>query len=82
MRTQLLTLDHLVQLLDPRIARTTIAPARDRVTSLLLPHRLTNRPCAHAASPSGSATAIHPTLAIRILPSRIGSPLARPIPAV
>ena len=39
----------LVQYLDPRIARTTIAPARERVTSLLLPHRLTNRPGAHPA---------------------------------
>ncbi|MBW4041713.1 MAG: DUF58 domain-containing protein [Acidobacteria bacterium] len=39
----------LVQHLDPRIARTTIAPARERMTSLLLPHRLTNRPGGHAA---------------------------------
>ncbi len=39
----------LVQHLDPRIARATIAPARQRLTSLVLPHRLTNRPGAHAA---------------------------------
>ncbi|WP_345480838.1 DUF58 domain-containing protein [Amnibacterium soli] len=39
----------LVQHLDPRIARATIAPARERIASLLLPHRLTNRPGAHPA---------------------------------
>ncbi|GAA2752951.1 DUF58 domain-containing protein [Amnibacterium kyonggiense] len=39
----------LVQHLDPQVARATIAPKRERVTSLLLPHRLTNRPGGHAA---------------------------------
>ena len=39
----------LVQHLDPRIARTTIAPPRERVTALLLPHRLTGRPGGHPA---------------------------------
>ena len=38
-----------VQHLDPKVARATIAPKRERVTSLLLPHRLTNRPGGHAA---------------------------------
>lgn len=39
----------LVQHLDPRIARTTIAPAEERMTALLLPHRLTSRPGGHPA---------------------------------
>lgn len=39
----------LVQHLDPRIARTTIAPATERMTALLLPHRLTGRPGGHPA---------------------------------
>ena len=39
----------LVQHLDPRIARTTIAPAQERLSALLLPHRLTNRPGGHPA---------------------------------
>jgi len=39
----------LVQHLDPRVARATVAPARERMTSLLLPHRLTNRPGGHPA---------------------------------
>ncbi|MGT2426542.1 DUF58 domain-containing protein [Amnibacterium kyonggiense] len=39
----------LVQHLDPPTARATIAPKRERVASLLLPHRLTNRPGGHAA---------------------------------
>jgi uncharacterized protein (DUF58 family) len=39
----------LVQQLDPRIARTTIAPPRERLAALLLPHRLTGRPGGHAA---------------------------------
>lgn len=38
-----------VQHLDPRIANATIAPARERLTALLLPHRLTNRPGGHPA---------------------------------
>ena len=39
----------LVQHLDPRVARAVIAPSRERITSLLLPHRLTNRPGGHPA---------------------------------
>jgi uncharacterized protein (DUF58 family) len=39
----------LVQQLAPRIARTTIVPARERLAELLLPHRLTNRPGGHPA---------------------------------
>lgn len=39
----------LVQPLDPRIARATIAPARERLPALLLPHRLTGRPGGHPA---------------------------------
>ena len=39
----------LVRPLDPRIARTTIAPARERLPTLLLPHRLTGRPGGHPA---------------------------------
>ena len=39
----------LLQHLEPRIARATIAPVRQRVASVVLPHRLTNRPGAHPA---------------------------------
>jgi uncharacterized protein (DUF58 family) len=39
----------LLQHLDPRIARTTIAPPEERITALLLPHRLTGRPGGHPA---------------------------------
>ncbi|MFD1720324.1 DUF58 domain-containing protein [Amnibacterium endophyticum] len=39
----------LVQHLEPAVARAVVAPARERVTSLVLPHRLTNRPGGHAA---------------------------------
>jgi uncharacterized protein (DUF58 family) len=39
----------LVHPLDPRVARTTIAPAMERLTALLLPHRLTGRPGGHPA---------------------------------
>jgi uncharacterized protein (DUF58 family) len=39
----------VVEPLEPRSASTTIAPAPERLTALLLPHRLTSRPGAHPA---------------------------------
>lgn len=39
----------LGQQLDPRVASAVLAPPQERMTSLLLPHRLTNRPGGHAA---------------------------------